>query len=330
VNRRAVLDACVLVPYNLASLLLTLAEHGLLEPRWSETILAETHRALTTKIGLDEQRAVRRRNAMEQAFPEAEVVGFDVHINGLGCHPKDRHVLAAAIASDADVIVTFNLEDFPDAACEPHGVVAIHPEQYLLELLATDREATLAAIVADAARRVSPPAGPSDLLSWLAATVPTFANMAHESLRDDGPVSAIPAYVIADPADSPLSSLAEGGDLTDPLHVAALWWLVLLDPGQYEEQLRWLTHTPGAWGDFKWAAELLSDKSIASKVYYAVDNPTDVAVVRFVPEVAETAQTFASFAVRGIVFLTLRRYDDGTWRAWGLGPRMVSARIVTN
>ncbi len=241
---------------------------------------------------------------------------------------KTRHVLAAAIASDAEVIVTFNLHDFPHAACEPHGVVAMHPEQYLLELLASDREATLAAIVGDATRRTNPPTSPSELLARLAATVPTFANMAHQALREGGPFSDIPAYVVADPADSPLAALAESEELTDPLKVAALWWLAVLNPDRHEDQLRWLTHPPEAWGDFRWATDLLSDKSIASKVYYAVDNPTDVAVVRFVPEVAETAQTFASFVVRGMVFLTLCRYADGTWRAWGLGPLMVSARRI--
>ncbi|MGB8380751.1 MAG: PIN domain-containing protein [Dermatophilaceae bacterium] len=184
-NRRAVLDACVLVPYNLASLLLTLTDRDLLEPRWSGTIPEETDRALTTKIGLDKERARRRLTltAMQHAFPEAEVVGFEVLIEGLGCHPKDRHVLAAAFASDADVILTFNLSDFPDNACEPHGVVAVHPEQYLLELLATDREATLQAIVEDASRRTSPPLSPSEFLARLAATVPTFANMAHQASR---------------------------------------------------------------------------------------------------------------------------------------------------
>jgi len=89
VSRRAVLDAWVLVPYNLASLLLTCTEHGLFEPRWSETILEETHRALTNKIGLEEQRAARRRDAMQHAFPEAEVVGFDAHLEGLRCSPHE-------------------------------------------------------------------------------------------------------------------------------------------------------------------------------------------------------------------------------------------------
>ena len=173
---------------------MTLAEHDLLEPRWRETILEETHRALITKIGLDEQRATRRRSAMEAAFPEAEVVGFETHIEGLECHPKDRHVLAAAIAGEADVIVTFNVRDFPDNACQPHGVVAMHPEQYLLEFLASDREATMRAIAANPDRRTNPRVHLSELLARLAATVPTFANIAHQALREDGQLGDVPAY----------------------------------------------------------------------------------------------------------------------------------------
>ena len=327
-SRRAVLDACVLVPYNLASLLLTLGERELLELRWSDEILEETRRALTGKLDLDPERADRRLNAMRQAFPEPAVVGFEHLIEELECHPKDRHVLAAAIASDADVIVTFNLDDFPDSACRPYGVKAVHPEDYLLELLALDREPTVAAVRADAARRSNPVASPSELLASLATTVPTFANMANQLLEEDGPFSDFPAYVTADPDDSPLAALTQGANLTEPLQVAALWWLAVLDPRQHHEELTWLTHAPEAWGDFQWATDLLTDMSIASKVYYAVDRPTEIAVVRFVPEVVGTAQTFASFNIRGMLFLTLCRYPDGSWRAWGLGPRMVSARTV--
>jgi hypothetical protein len=32
------------------------------------------------------------------------------------CDPKDRHVLAAAVRSDAAVLVTFNMDDFPDTS----------------------------------------------------------------------------------------------------------------------------------------------------------------------------------------------------------------------
>ena len=44
----------------------------------------------------------------------------------------DRHVLAAAIAGRADVIVTKNLKDFPPAALQPHGIEAQHPDTFLI------------------------------------------------------------------------------------------------------------------------------------------------------------------------------------------------------
>lgn len=37
--------------------------------------------------------------------------------------------------------------------------------------------------------------------------------------------------------------------------------------------------------------------SIASKVYYTVDAPQDLAFVRFIPEVAHSSQVFAAYAV---------------------------------
>jgi hypothetical protein len=65
------------------------------------------------------------------------------------------------------------------------------------------------------------------------------------------------------------------------------------------------------------AAAALRNKSIASKVYFAVDEPGKVAFVRFAPEVTQSSQAFASFSVRSPVFLTLCRYPDAGWRVWG-------------
>ncbi|MFY1669538.1 hypothetical protein ACN27G_06220 [Plantactinospora sp. WMMB334] len=55
-------------------------------------------------------------------------------IDQMGNDLKDRHVLAAAVAAGADSIITCNLRDFPLAACQPHGVVAEHPDTVLLDL----------------------------------------------------------------------------------------------------------------------------------------------------------------------------------------------------
>ena len=116
-SQLALLDACVLVPQRLSSLLLTLAEADLFEPRWSEQILSETERALVRKLRVPADLARRRVSLMRSAFPEASVVGFKGHEAGLTCHRKDRHVLAAAIAAGAGTLVTANLKDFPDEAC---------------------------------------------------------------------------------------------------------------------------------------------------------------------------------------------------------------------
>jgi hypothetical protein len=53
-------------------------------------------------------------------------------------HPKDRHVLAAAIACRADYLVTFNLKDFAPVPADAHGVAVIGPSTFLKELAALE------------------------------------------------------------------------------------------------------------------------------------------------------------------------------------------------
>lgn len=72
-----VLDACILVPYNLTSLLLTMAETGMFQPRWSDRILEETTRALTRKMRKPSGKIDQRIAAMRSAFPEATVHGYE-------------------------------------------------------------------------------------------------------------------------------------------------------------------------------------------------------------------------------------------------------------
>lgn len=47
---------------------------------------------------------------------------------------KDRHVLAAAIRGQVDLIVTFNLKDFREEHISQWGIKAMHPQDYLLHL----------------------------------------------------------------------------------------------------------------------------------------------------------------------------------------------------
>jgi hypothetical protein len=51
---------------------------------------------------------------------------------------KDRHVVQAAMTRGAEVIVTFNLRDFPSSILDPLGIKAISPADFALSLLALE------------------------------------------------------------------------------------------------------------------------------------------------------------------------------------------------
>lgn len=104
------LDACTLVPIGLSSCLLSLAEAGLLTPLWSDEILDEVERNLPKLKGMTVDKAKRRVDAMRAAFDdEASVGDYQSLVPQLEC----RHLLAAAIIGGADVLLTFNVKDFP-------------------------------------------------------------------------------------------------------------------------------------------------------------------------------------------------------------------------
>lgn len=120
-NFVAVYDACVLYPAPLRDLLVRLALTGLFRAKWSSQIHDEwTRSALKSRPDLSLDRLQRTRDLMDRAVPDCLVTGHEGLIEQLKLpDPNDRHVLAAAIRSQAGVIVTFNLKDFPTEALAP-------------------------------------------------------------------------------------------------------------------------------------------------------------------------------------------------------------------
>jgi hypothetical protein len=114
---------------------------------------------------------------MRAAFEEAEVDAAEIERlePAMTNDPKDRHVLAAAVAADSELIVTFDIDDFPPQACEPLGVEATHPDDFLLDLYDLNPEAVRAALEQQAADLN--PAWPLDELlgALTTAGVPRFA-----------------------------------------------------------------------------------------------------------------------------------------------------------
>ncbi len=129
------LDACVLIPMPLADTLLRLAAGPrLFLPKWSDDIMAEVSRSLQEDFGLSAEKTLYRETQIRRHFQEALVEGYEDLISGMTNHPKDRHVLAAAVRSGAKTIVTYNLKDFPHSSLAPHSITVQGPSAFLKEL----------------------------------------------------------------------------------------------------------------------------------------------------------------------------------------------------
>jgi predicted nucleic acid-binding protein len=173
----AVLDASVLYPLPLRDTLLRVAETGLYEPRWSERILDEVRRNLIAKRGATDTQADGLLDAMRRAFDTAAVPepAIERLESAMTNDPKDRHVLATAVAVNAQVIITLNLKHFPPNACEPFGIEPLHPDAFLLDLHSLDSDTAFEVVERQAAALTRPPMTVEELLDRLAATVPNFA-----------------------------------------------------------------------------------------------------------------------------------------------------------
>lgn len=177
--RRILLDTCVLYPAHLRDTILRLAEADLIQPLWSADILAELHRNLAARNGNDPcvaLQADRLVSILRNYFPDAMVEGYADLVDRMENHPKDRHVLAAALQGNADVLLTFNLKDF---AVRPIGEgfpELLHPDEFLLDALDPAPGQVLRLLGNQVAEHKRPPEHIQGLLDVLEKSgVPAFA-----------------------------------------------------------------------------------------------------------------------------------------------------------
>ena len=184
----AVLDACVLYPIGLRDTLLNIAEAGCLRVLWTEEILAETSRNIVEDTpGLTAEHLEKTFAAMRRAFPEAMVEDYERLVDSMTNHPGDRHVLAAAVAAEADLIVTLNTRHFPDEACEAHGVSVQTPDSLLCDIAEAWPELVARVLSAQAARKTRPPMSLPEMLNRLEAHVPRFVETVRVLARENRP-----------------------------------------------------------------------------------------------------------------------------------------------
>lgn len=84
---------------------------------------------------------------MNQAIPDAMVTGFEPLISNIELPDvDDRHVVTAAIRSNSEIIVAFNLRDFPSALLDTFDIEALHPDDFITDLFDLNQALVLAAV----------------------------------------------------------------------------------------------------------------------------------------------------------------------------------------
>ncbi|MHB1035949.1 MAG: PIN domain-containing protein [Pirellulales bacterium] len=164
-----VFDACVLYPAPLRDLLMHLALTDLFRAKWTEAIHEEWVRSLLEqRPDLTREKLERTRDLMNAHVRDCLVSDYEDLIPVLTLpDPDDRHVLAAAIRSNADVIVTFNLRDFPPEALTRWGIEAQHPDDFVNHLLDLAPHVVCAAAKRQRENLKNPPISVDDLLAVL-------------------------------------------------------------------------------------------------------------------------------------------------------------------
>ncbi|MGF6307078.1 putative nucleic acid-binding protein [Bradyrhizobium sp. i1.8.4] len=132
----AVFDACILYPFHLRNIVVQAAVDRLVEARWTDAIHDEWIRSLTTDVpAIPIERLQITRRLMNDALPAATVGGYEKHIPTVTLpDPDDRHVVAAAIAAKASLILTWNLRHFPENELKKFSLRRMNPDDFLSEL----------------------------------------------------------------------------------------------------------------------------------------------------------------------------------------------------
>jgi predicted nucleic acid-binding protein len=162
-------DANVLYPNSLRDLLIRVAQAGLVEAKWTEQILDETFRNLKLdRPGLDPRKLDRTRELMNRALRDVLVTGYEPLIEVLDLpDADDRHVLAAAIKANAQVIVTENTKDFPQEKLAAWNIEAQSADDFVLDLIDLSQQAVYAQVQRMADAWQNPPGTPGDVLASL-------------------------------------------------------------------------------------------------------------------------------------------------------------------
>lgn len=132
-------DANILISRTLRDYFGYAAKLGALDIHWSETVLDETTRNLIKQFDFTAEDAEVLVERLEAFLPSAlvEVKKRDeTRVAKVEMDDKDRHVLAAALSANADLLLTQNVRHFPRDWMAKRGIELIDAGTLLTRLAA--------------------------------------------------------------------------------------------------------------------------------------------------------------------------------------------------
>lgn len=164
-----VLDTNVIYPIDIRDLLFWFAQYDLFTPKWSKHIFDEWIAVMQRKKIADPE-IKRRVNFPSRAFPDAMVENYHSLIETLTLpDEKDRHVLAAAIKTNANIIVTNNLKDFPNEYLCTFGLSAKSPDDFATDIIDLNQDQAVEAFRKLVINRTNPDMDEYQILDRLRA-----------------------------------------------------------------------------------------------------------------------------------------------------------------
>ena len=175
-NFNVVLDACVLYDSYLRDFLLRLAEQELYQPFWSSIICEEVKRNLLKRPNIMEGKINRIISLINEVFPEAMIDSYSKlpKVDEIQINDKDKHVIAAAIKSNAQVIVTNNLKDFPNNILNEYAIDAQSPDTFLVNLFHLSKGKVINSFKDMQKEYTEPPVSTEELCNIFGNRTPNF------------------------------------------------------------------------------------------------------------------------------------------------------------
>lgn len=148
-------DANVLIPHEIRDILMISAATRLHSVYWSQDVFGEWLRTVTEKKLAPSETILRFQANLNEMYPDAQIgrVRYSALIGSMTNDAKDRHVLAAAVIAEADVLVTNNVDDFPRDSVDPYNIEVQTADQFVRHQAEFSPPRFMEAFLARAAKR---------------------------------------------------------------------------------------------------------------------------------------------------------------------------------